>query len=339
MLSLSYIQSLTKFINSNPCIDFDARTNVLYPLLDQIYNDGEILQLELESGLKLEYLYKSNIAKEILLRENSRPTHAWEPMTSQAIQFAMEYRPGSALIGGAYFGDHALLAANAIRNTSDESKIICIEPNSEQRQMLEVNAKNNNLGHKFKTYSNVLWKESGIKFNLNDSDSHACVVQSPNANLISRTIDEILEENNVQSLSALLLDIEGSEEQALQGAYNILNKDKSSSPVLIIEVHRNYVDWTHGLHNTTIVKYLAELGYIVFALRDAQSNWELALNAPEIIPADSVYLEGPPHGFNLIAAKSMDFFEANNFSIVRHVSPKYLRHRNPKLHLPLVSIR
>ena len=307
MLSLDYIKSLAKFINANPCMDFDARTNILYPLLDRIYNDGEVLQLELVNGLKLKYLYKSNIAKEILLRENSLPTHAWEPMTSQAIEIAMKYRPGSALIGGAYFGDHALLAANAIQNTTDENKIICIEPNSEQREMLEANAENNNLRHRLKTYSNVLWNEAGIKFNLNDSDSHACVIQSTNADLTSKTIDGILEENNIQSLSALLLDIEGSEEQALQGAYNILNKDKCDSPVLIIEVHRNYVDWTHGLQNTTIVKYMEDLGYSVFALRDAQSNWDLALQAPEIIPADSVYLEGPPHGFNLIAAKSMNF--------------------------------
>jgi hypothetical protein len=132
-----------------------------------------------------------------------------------------------------------------------------------------------------------------------------------------------------------MLDIEGSEERALQGASKVLNLPDDYAPIVIVEIHRKYVDWDSGLASTGIVRLLASHGYTVYALRDCQSNWELGLESPEIIPIDDVYLEGPPHGFNLIASKSDSFFDVSGFRRVSHVSPKYLRHRDPTLHQPL----
>jgi hypothetical protein len=61
----------------------------------------------------------------------------------------------------------------------------------------------------------------------------------------------------------------------------------------------------------------------------------LSLQTPEIVPLDTVYLDGPAHGFNLIASKSDDLFDHLGFKRVPSVSPKYLRHRDPSLHLPV----
>jgi len=132
-----------------------------------------------------------------------------------------------------------------------------------------------------------------------------------------------------------MLDIEGSEEKALKGATSILEQPANDAPVVIVEVHKSYVNWDNGLLKTEIVKFLLRHGYDVYALRDCQSNWELSLKTPEIIPLDKVYLDGPPHGFNLIASKVNNFFDDLGFKRVSNVSPKYLRHRDPSLHLPL----
>ena len=335
MLDLDYISQLRTFLDSNPCIDFDSRTTVLYPLLDQIFCSGDRLSLTLENGLHLNYFYKSNIAKEILLRERECPSHAWEPMTTRAIELAIRYRPGPVLIGGAYFGDHAMIAGKELQNLGHKGPVICVEPNKEQGQLLLENADINGLTPWLYLVKSVLWEQRGLRFNLDSEDSHASVQVDERASLLSETIDHILSGLQLEQLSLLMLDIEGSEEKALKGASSILRLPADRAAVVIVEIHRKYVDWDCGLSNTGIVRLLLDNGYHVYALRDCQSNWELGLQAPEIIPLDQVYLSGPPHGFNLIASKNDDFFDGSGFARVTNVSPKYLRHRDAKLHFPL----
>lgn len=335
MLNINYIQNLRRFIDSNPCIDFDARSAILYPLLDRIYNHGEQLFVTLQNGVKLHYLYKSQISKEILLREREIPSHAWEPMTTRAVELAIRYRPGLVIIGGAYFGDHAMIAAKELQNMKSNAHVICVEPNIEQGKLLVKNAFLNQLSKIIKLNEVVLWDVKGLKFKLENEDSLASVIQSEQANCVSDTIDNIFLETNSKAASLLMLDIEGSEEKALQGAKNMLGLDNNCAPVIITEVHRNYVNWENGLKDTTIVQLLENHGYYVYALRDAQSNWELGLDAPEIIPLDKINLFGPPHGFNLIASKKKTFYADSGFKLVENVSPKYLRHKDKKLHYPV----
>lgn len=335
MLDLSYVLSLRDFLDSHPCIGFDARTKVLYPLLDEVFRDGDQLGIRLENGLFFNYSYKSNIAKEILLRDKEVPDHVWEPMTTRSVELALRYRPGPVLIGGAYFGDHALVAAHEISAANRSGVVVCVEPNQQQREILENNAAINNLSGYISLLDSVLWSISGLKFDLLATDSHASVFPGGSSEYSSKTIDEILVDHGLREISLILLDIEGSEEQALRGATSALSLPSDQAPVVITEIHRKYVDWSNGLEKTPIVSCLLGHGYHVFALRDCQSNWSLGLDSPEIIPLDRVCLEGPPHGFNLIAAKDAGFFGDQRFRIVHDVSPKYLRHRDPAIHFPL----
>jgi hypothetical protein len=54
----------------------------------------------------------------------------------------------------------------------------------------------------------------------------------------------------------------------------------------------------------------------------------------EIIPVDRVYLEGPPHGFNVLATTDSDLINRYGLRIVEDVSPKLLLHKDPALHHP-----
>lgn len=336
MLDLAYVQQLRKHLDSHPCLNFDARTKILYPLLDEIFSEGQRLNVRLENGLTVDYLYRSNIAKEILLRDRENPSHAWEPMTTRSVELAIRHMPGSVMVGGAYFGDHALIAAHELSASKSPGLVICVEPNQEQRAILEDNAASNNLSDSIRLLDSVLWSSSSARFSLAASDSHAAVIADEKAEYTSKTIDEILSDHGIDHVSLVLIDIEGSEEEALRGASATLSAPPDQAPVVIAEIHRKYVDWSGGLTETSIVRHLQDHGYSVFALRDCQSNWCLGLDAPEIIPLDRVYLEGPPHGFNLIAAKDTSFFEDQGFHVVYDVSPKYLRHRDPALHLPFL---
>ena len=149
------------------------------------------------------------------------------------------------------------------------------------------------------------------------------------------TIADYLKAAGVDVLDLIVLDIEGAELGALKGAEPFLNQPAGQAPDILFEVHRHYVDWSNGLAETEIVRLLTDRGYTVFALRDFNSNYDLAGRPVELIPVDAVYLEGPPHGFNMVAVKDPSVFGGPGYSIVRDVSPKYLRHKDPKLHHPL----
>lgn len=242
MLDLNFVKQLRHYLDCHPCLDFDARTQILYPLLDEIFIEGDRLNVRLENGLTMDYLYKSNIAKEILLRERENPSHAWEPMTTRSVELAIRHRPGCVMVGGAYFGDHALIAAHELQVSKSSGFVICVEPNSEQRRLLEYNAVLNNLSESIRLLDSVLWSSSGMRFNLAASDSHAAVIADEEATYVSKTIDEILSDHDVEEISLLLIDIEGSEEEALRGASKPLSAQRDRAPVVIAEIHRNYVD-------------------------------------------------------------------------------------------------
>jgi hypothetical protein len=132
-----------------------------------------------------------------------------------------------------------------------------------------------------------------------------------------------------------MLDTEGGEERALRGASRLLSLPHPSAPNLVFEVHRDHVDWTYGLENTHVVAMLVTHGYRVFAVRDFHSNVAMHGQPIEVIPVDRVYLDGPPHGFNLLATKDPELVDRLGLLVASNVSPKYFLDKDPALHHPV----
>ena len=84
-----------------------------------------------------------------------------------------------------------------------------------------------------------------------------------------------------------------------------------------------------------IARLLTGHGYSLYGLRDFNSNYDLAGRPVELIPMDAIHLEGPPHGFNMVAVKDPSVFDGPLYRIVKDVSPKLLRHKDPALHHPV----
>jgi hypothetical protein len=148
-------------------------------------------------------------------------------------------------------------------------------------------------------------------------------------------LDDYLRGQGLKELDLIMLDLEGAEYSALKGAGEFLALPPGRAPNLVFEIHRFYVDWTQGLHRTELVQWLSGLGYSVFAVRDFNANYDMQGSPVELIPCDSVYLEGPPHGFNMAAFKDVTLLSEDDFRIVRDVSPKLLLHKDPALHHPV----
>jgi len=311
----------------------DLREDVTGPLVDALHNDDQVVRKTLADGTQLDFLYRSKIARDFVMSAPEKPDHAWEPQTSRLL-VDLAKRAQQVVIGGAYFGDQAILIAK--QAAQNNGVVHAFEPNHDQRRMLMHNAGLNGLTN-IMPRAEGLWDNSSTTLKLVGFDSFAhpeVAGDGSSDGFQTVTIQDYLQAAGVNRLDLIMLDIEGAELRALQGAQAYLSRPAGEAPDIVFEVHRHYVDWSHGLENTEIVKLLTGCGYQVFAVRDFNSNVDLSQQPVELIPADAVYLDGPPHGFNMVAVKDTSVFDSPRYRICKGVSPKLLRHKDPALHHP-----
>lgn len=318
--------------NAERRIDYSGavRDDITGPVIDALHTDDDLYEKTLADGTRFQFHYRTKIARDFLLAEQEHPSHVWEPQTTRLLQHLVAKTLGDVLIGGAYFGDHAVLLGRQLQGTT--RLVHCFEPNLDQAKMLQINAQINELSN-LRIQKLGLWHESGKRLRLDgfDSFANAVLVDGADEGFETVTIDDYCSAQQ-RSVSVLMLDIEGAELRALQGAAAVLEKDR---PAIVFEVHRDYVDWSDGLLKTPICSLLKAAGYHIYAVRDFNSHQEMNGRCIELVPVETVYLEGPPHGFNMLAVPDTGLISGPLFRLVENVSPKLLRHKSPALHHPL----
>lgn len=317
-------------------LDLDVRETVTGPIVDALHHHAGQLYKRLASGVEFHFHYRSKIAREFVLAPDPWPDHVWEPQTTRLL-LELGRTAAHAIIGGAYSGDQAVLLARQIQGRA--GIVHCFEPNADQLEMLKLNASVNELDNlKFNRLG--LWDRDRAYLHLVGEDSFAHPEPTDagsEGSFATTTIDSYGRIEKIDHLDLIMLDIEGAELAALRGAERYLSQPKDIAPRVVFELHRHYVDWSRGLDNTEICEYLSGLGYHLFAVRDYQSNVPMGNQPIELIRPDETYLEGPPHGFNMLAVKDTAILANPAFRFVSGVSPKLLKHRDPKLHQPLAG--
>jgi FkbM family methyltransferase len=308
----------------------DVREQISGPIVDALFEHGELITKKISSGLKLSFRYTSKIARDFIMSHDAVPDHAWEPQTTRLL-LHLSKDAKNIVFGGAYFGDQAIPVAAQVKPSGI---CHCFELAKENAELLNLNAVQNDLGN-VRVLNVGLWSSDDSRLSLDGADSHAAPREDSSGGFSSTTLNRYGRENGIASIDLLMLDIEGGEYPALLGASDYLKQPADTAPNIIFEVHRSYVDWSRGLDNTDVVRYLASLGYSVFAVRDYQSNVPMASHPIELVELARCYLEGPPHGFNLVAVKRPELLNVPFIRYCQDVSPKLLFHRNPKLHGPL----
>lgn len=310
-----------------------VREELTGPVCDALFKSAPVLRKKLSDGTVFNFVYRSKIARDFLLSAAEKPDHVFEPQTTKLfVKWCRNAK--NVLIGGAYAGDHAILGAKS----GKKSVIHCFEPSDEQRGLLQLNATENKVAKQIKPTHLGLWSHDKTTLELagNDAFAYARELQGSAKGKITfpaTSIDAYGKKNAIKNFDLILMDIEGSELPALKGAEGYLRQPAGQAPNLIFEVHRFYVDWSKGLENTEIVRYLRKFGYHVYAFRDFQSNVPMQGCKIEIMEPKDVYLNGPPHGFNMLAVKEKSMID-KDFRIVKNVSPKLLLHKDPSLHWP-----
>lgn len=311
-----------------------VRDDVTGPIVDALHAGIDTVRKELSNGIVFDFHYRSKIARDFVMSLPGKPDHVWEPQTTKLL-LHLARGAEHVLIGGAYFGDHAVLIANQFRIRGG----VChaFEPNADQAAMLEHNARLNHLDN-IRVHTVGLWSDETSRLRLVGPDALASSVvaagDDEEPTFATTTIDAYVRQEDIGRLDVIMLDLEGAELSALQGAREQLSLPRESAPHIVFEVHRSYVDWSAGLHNTDVLRYLASAGYTMFAVRDFQGNYDLGNRPIELVPAATAYLEGPPHGFNVLAIKDPSLVQNDMFLIRPDVSPKLLLHRDPSLHHP-----
>jgi len=311
-----------------------TRDDITGPIADAMFDTDQRLTKSLSDGSIFEFLYRSKIAREFVLSNPAIPDHVWEPQTTRLLVY-LAGLSSTAIVGGAYFGDHVILMAKQLAKQGGTCH--AFEPNRAQAEMLQRNIVLNNLDN-VRVNGLALWDESGLSLQLEGDDALAhstLATGSPVDSFQTTTIDAYVKNQQIAQLDLIMIDIEGGELRALHGAENQLMRTPEQAPVVVFEMHAAYVDWSNGLEQTPVIKLLMQHGYHVFALRDCNANRPMAGCPIELIPAAEVYLEGPPHGFNMIACKRPGVLDSALFRSCAHVSPKLLAHKDPALHHPI----
>lgn len=311
------------------------REQVRWPLILALLQDVETHKVVLDNGLIFEITPDSRIEKALLLSTVAHPDHVWEPQTTKLLT-SLASGAANVIVGGAYIGDQVALIARAKSGMKPPAMVHAFEPMQHAFNRLVRHISLNNLQNVI-AHHLALWDNSKVDLLL---DGHLALASSfavtdkrnsGGETSESISIDDYVSSRQLTSVELIMLDTEGGEEHALRGGRETIVRDY---PNIVFEIHRNFVDWSEGLEKTSVVRFLRSHGYDLFAIRDFHNNYPMAGYPIELVPVATVYLEGPPHGFNVLATRDVELVDRLGLKIVENVSPKLLLEKDPALHFP-----
>ncbi|MFZ4593176.1 MAG: FkbM family methyltransferase [Verrucomicrobiaceae bacterium] len=310
-----------------------VRDQVTGPLVDSLFL-GCRFRKTLANGLRFDFTHTGRISREFILSAE-HPDHVWEPQTTRLLlHFAAQAE--HAIVGGAYFGDQALLMAHAMR--AHGGQVHAFEPGARQHADLVENAHQNDL-HTLFARAVGLWSRPGVRLRFDGADELASPSEAPPVSdpetVPTTTVDACLAERGIAHLDLLMIDVEGGEQSVLQGARHQLERPAAEAPVVVFETNSRYSDWSQGLAKAETCVFLAERGYHLYAIRDHHANFNMQGRPVELIPVDRTFIEGPPHGFNMLAIKNPERLNDPLFRLVQDVSPKLLPHKGDRRFEPV----
>lgn len=308
---------------------FDIRDMITGKILDNKIKKNKLFKKS-SKELIFHFFYNSKIAREFLLNPKLNPKYVWEPQTTKLI-LQLSKKSKNIIFAGSFFGDQAILTAKKNPNAT----IHAFEPNMNQIKCLKINKKKNDLKN-FIIKRNILFSKSGLGFEMvypkgyKKNIDEGCLAikkikRKKKSNIFSLSLDDYCSKNKIKKIDLLHMDVEGSEFKILLGAKKKIKNNEI--PNIIFELNSNYFNWHTGLKNVSIIKYLVKNKYKIYAIRDIHSSFDINDIEIELLPLQNIYIDGPNHGFNMLATK-------NNKIIAKFLnskfSPKYLPYKSEK---------
>lgn len=155
--------------------------------------------------------------------------------TDKVNLFKKLIKPGATIIDiGSNKGYFTFIAAKLLKNNG---KVFSFEPDPTNCHWIRKSISENK-------YSNIILIPVGI-YNTNskttfykgDKSGHHSLKKDRglgNITINTKTIDSLLEEENIQRVDIIKIDVEGSEVEVLEGGKNTLN---NHAPIIILDIH------------------------------------------------------------------------------------------------------
>jgi hypothetical protein len=278
---------------------------------------------------------KSYIARSALLNPQKKPKYFFEPQTTKLLRL-INICLNDTIIAGAFIGDQACLLAKQ----NKKNKIYAFEPDKINFKFLKIN-KNINKLNNLNIVNKCLYKNDNtflqLEKNISKNKDQAFITsikkrstKKPN----TTSIDSFLKKNKINNIRTIVADVEGNELNILIGALKTLN---TTCVNVIFEIHSSYLDFTKGILNLKIIKFLKKLNFTMYAIRDDHDNVG-KYEKIELINLNKVFYKGPCHGFNILATKDKNILNHRDVIILnKTLSPKYLLYKKSFLFHPVVN--
>lgn len=164
---------------------------------------------------------------------------------------------------GAHLGEYALIAASKVGKSG---KVVAFEPTPKTIELLQQNVALNSMTEKIKVESKAVYsKNTNIYFSLEPESEVNHITASKSGKTIrvpAVTLDSYTKLNNISKISFLKLDVEGAEENILQGARLLLKR--AAIECLMYEVNPKVDNAQEKLSN--IITTLKKNKYSVFRI-------------------------------------------------------------------------
>lgn len=146
------------------------REELTGPMTDALFKNVGVFQKKLKDGTVFDLIYRSKIARDLILSPDDRPDHVFEPQTTKLF---LELAKGAKhiIIGGAYAGDHAIPGARVIAKNG--GIVHGFEPSDEQRNLLIRNAHMNGVARNVRAVGLGLWSKDKTTLELVGDDAFA----------------------------------------------------------------------------------------------------------------------------------------------------------------------
>jgi FkbM family methyltransferase len=176
----------------------------------------------------------------------------------------------------------------AVRFAQHRKCVIAYEMDPETADTLRQNASLNGVAEKMLIIEKPVLDKPGVAVKrvvangrAESGSTRAEVAQDDGSLALSTTLDELDLPSSVESVGLILMDVEGAEAQVLQGATNLLRRDK---PVLVIELHEGHPGVSENIREE-VEALLDEAGYVW------HSQYELSEEHIIAVPKDWFHID------------------------------------------------
>jgi FkbM family methyltransferase len=207
-----------------------------------------------EYTMTIDYKGSKILIRPFIFSEILMVSGVWEPYVQAIVD--REVRDSDTLVNvGANIGIYVIPLAKKVR------KVIAFEPHPKTYEMLENSIELNNLHNVVLIKKAIGDSKKKVLFGLSVIPMESGIITEPNRHTYSGIEVESVDLDSVlvseDRVDWLLIDVEGSEINVLNGARNILRKN---SPKIIVEIFRENLE--------SVKNMLAEEGYPVVHVYD-----------------------------------------------------------------------